>query len=73
MTIATVLLNIPGSPVPDWLVFLAPLVLLIVIIKTGGWLKQWVRNYVIPKFFTKKKQQEEPTANNEHPYSLNIG
>ncbi len=51
----TVLLNLPGSPVPDWLVFVAPLALLVIVIKTGGWLRKWIRSYIIPKFFIKKR------------------
>ena len=69
MSMLTVLLNLPGSPVPDWLVFLAPLALLIIIVKTGKWLKQWVRNYVIPKFFSKKNKQAEEAGDEAMPFS----
>ena len=59
MALLTIFLNIPGSPVPDWLVFLTPFVLLLIVMKTGRWLNKWIRSYIIPKFFKKKKQDDD--------------
>jgi|GEM_PF-1875657 len=37
-----VLLNLPGSPVPDWLVFLVPITVVVLLIKGGQLLFHWL-------------------------------
>lgn len=37
-----VFLNLPGSPVPDWLVFLVPIAVVVLLIKAGQLLFHWV-------------------------------
>jgi len=45
-----VLLNLPGSPMPIWLVFLLPIAVILLLIKGGQLLFHWLS----AKFFHKK-------------------
>lgn len=38
-----IILMLPGSPVPEWLGFLAPLIALVLLMKGGQWLYHWYR------------------------------
>lgn len=37
-----VFLNLPGSPVPVWLIFLVPIAVILLLIKGGQFLFHWV-------------------------------
>jgi len=43
-TVMTILLMLPGSPIPDWLLFLTPLVAALILIQCGQWLYHWFRH-----------------------------
>ena len=44
-----ILLNLPGSPVPEWFAFLLPLIALVLLIKGGQWVSHWYQQKKILK------------------------
>ncbi len=45
-----IMLMLPGSPIPDWLLFLSPLVVLVALMYGGEWMYRKVRQ----RFFLHK-------------------
>lgn len=62
-----ILSGVGGSA--NWIAFLLPFLLLLIIVKTGEWLNKWIRSYLIPKFSKKKRQQHEDLSEAEFRFT----
>lgn len=59
-----ILSGVGGSA--NWMAFLLPFVLLIIIIKGGPWLYNRIRAYLVPKLFKKKRHSESFNTGEEN-------